>query len=172
MGGLARRVEKRPRRPDVKRSLREWNPPLPALFLVFLLVPLVEIYILIEVGQVIGALPTVTLCVATAVVGAGLLRQQGLATMNRARGNIDRGQVPAMEMLEGVALVIGGALLLTPGLATDGVGFCCLVPWTRRALVRLALRRMQVRYTPGGSGPGGGAGPDRRTIEGEYRREE
>jgi len=145
---------------------------LPVLFLVFLLVPLVEIYILIEVGQIIGALPTITLCVATAVVGAGLLRHQGLATMNRARGNIDRGQVPAMEMLEGVALVIGGALLLTPGLATDGVGFCCLVPWTRRGLVRLALRRMQVRYTPGGRGPGGGAGADRRTIEGEYRREE
>jgi len=172
MGGLARWVEKRRRRPEIAGTVRDGNPPLPVLFLVFLLVPLVEIYILIEVGQVIGALPTITLCVATAVVGAGLLRHQGLATMNRARGNIDRSQVPAMEMLEGVALVIGGALLLTPGLATDGVGFCCLVPWTRRGLVRLALRRMQVRYMPGGRGPGGGAGADRRTIEGEYRREE
>ena len=145
---------------------------MPALFLLFLIVPLVEIYILIEVGQVIGALPTILACVGTALLGGGLLRHQGLQTMNRARGNLDRGQLPAMEMLEGVALVIGGALLLTPGFATDLVGFLCLLPWTRRGLIRLALRRMQVYYTsgPGPRGPGGVRG--RHTLEGEYRRDD
>lgn len=146
----------------------------PALLLIFIVVPLVEIYILIEVGGVIGALPTVLACVATAVIGGGLLRYQGFQTLRRAQRNMDRGQLPAMEMFEGVALAIGGALLLTPGFVTDVAGFLCLVPWTRRALIAAALRRMQVRYTsgPGGPGPGGPGSGDHRTLEGEFRRRE
>ncbi|MDX1610327.1 MAG: FxsA family protein, partial [Halofilum sp. (in: g-proteobacteria)] len=122
--------------------------------LLFLLVPLVEIYVLIEVGTVIGALPTIALCVLTAVVGAGLLRVQGFQTMRRAQENLNRGEIPAIEMFEGVALAFGGALLLTPGFLTDAVGFLCLVPWTRRWLIRMALARMQVQYGPAG-GPRG-----------------
>lgn len=143
--------------------------PLPTLILLFLVVPLVEIYVLIEVGQVIGALPTIGLCVLTAVLGGGLLRHQGLRTMLRAQENIARGQVPAIEMLEGIALAVGGALLLTPGFLTDVVGFLCLIPWTRRMLVRAALRRMNVTWGPPPGGPGTG-GADRRTLEGDYRR--
>lgn len=143
--------------------------PLPTLILLFLVVPLVEIYVLIEVGQVIGALPTIGLCVLTALLGGGLLRHQGLRTMLRAQENIVRGQVPAIEMLEGIALAVGGALLLTPGFLTDTIGFLCLIPWTRRMLVRAALRRMNVTWgpPPGGRGPGGA---DRHTLEGDYRR--
>ncbi len=146
---------------------------MPALLLVFLVVPLVEIYVLIEVGGIIGALPTVLACVGTAFLGGGLLRYQGFQTLRRAQRNMDRGQIPAMEMFEGVALAIGGALLLTPGFVTDVAGFLCLIPWTRRALIAAALRRMQVRYT--GGGPGGPAGPGgsggtRGTIEGEFHR--
>lgn len=137
--------------------------------LLFLLVPLVEIYVLIEVGTVIGALPTIALCVLTAVVGAGLLRVQGFQTMRRAQENLNRGEIPAIEMFEGVALAFGGALLLTPGFLTDAVGFLCLVPWTRRWLIRAALARMQVHYGPAG-GPRGPGGPGRRTIEGEFQR--
>ncbi|MDX1609830.1 MAG: FxsA family protein, partial [Halofilum sp. (in: g-proteobacteria)] len=132
-------------------------------------VPLVEIYVLIEVGTVIGALPTIALCVLTAVVGAGLLRVQGFQTMRRAQENLNRGEIPAIEMFEGVALAFGGALLLTPGFLTDAVGFLCLVPWTRRWLIRMALARMQVQYGPAG-GPRGPGGPDRRTIEGRFQR--
>lgn len=137
--------------------------------LLFLLVPLVEIYVLIEVGTVIGALPTIALCVLTAVVGAGLLRVQGFQTMRRAQENLNRGEIPAIEMFEGVALAFGGALLLTPGFLTDAVGFLCLVPWTRRWLIRAALARMQVHYGPAGGSRGPG-GPGRRTIEGEFQR--
>jgi UPF0716 protein FxsA len=139
------------------------------LLLLFLLVPLVEIWILIEVGQEIGALPTIGLCVLTAVVGAGLLRLQGLQTLTRAQENLNRGEIPAIEMFEGVALAFGGALLLTPGFATDVLGFLCLVPWSRRAMIRGALRRMDVYYGPPG-GPGAGPGQSRHTIEGNFRR--
>ena len=78
-----------------------------------------------------------------------------------------------MEMFEGVALAMGGALLLTPGFVTDVAGFLCLIPWTRRALIAAALRRMQVRYTssgPGGPDDPGGTGGTRGTIEGEFHR--
>ncbi len=146
---------------------------MPALLLIFLVVPLVEIYVLIEVGGMIGALPTVLACVATAVIGGGLLRYQGFQTLRRAQRNMDRGQLPAMEMFEGVALAIGGALLLTPGFVTDVAGFLCLVPWTRRALIAAALRRMETRFSgggPGGPGSTGQDGRDDRTLEGEFRR--
>lgn len=146
---------------------------MPALLLIFIVVPLVEIYVLIEIGTIIGALPTVLACVGTAILGGGLLRYQGFQTLRRAQRNMDRGQIPAMEMFEGVALAMGGALLLTPGFVTDVAGFLCLIPWTRRALIAAALRRMQVRYTssgPGGPDEPGGTGGTRGTIEGEFHR--
>ena len=139
------------------------------LLLLFLLVPLVEIYILIEVGGIIGALPTIGLCVLTAVVGAGLLRLQGFQTLRRAQDNLARGEIPAIEMFEGVALAFGGALLLTPGFVTDAVGFACLIPWSRRWLIRGALRRMEIYYGPPG-GPGGPRQGRHYTIEGDFRR--
>ena len=137
--------------------------------LLFLLVPLVEIYVLIEVGGIIGALSTIGLCVLTAVIGAALLRIQGFQTLRRAQDNLSRGEIPAIEMFEGVALAFGGALLLTPGFLTDTVGFLCLIPWSRRALIRAALRRMDVYYGPPG-GPGGPPGGRHYTIEGDFRR--
>jgi UPF0716 protein FxsA len=138
--------------------------------LLFIIVPLVEIYLLIEIGTVIGALTTVALCVLTAVVGGVLLRYQGLQTMFRAQANLSRGQVPAIEMFEGVALAIGGALLLTPGLVTDVFGFLCLIPWSRRMMIHAAMRRMQVVYGPasgrGGSRPGGPS--PHEPLEGDF----
>lgn len=145
---------------------------MPVFILLFIGVPLVEIYLLIQVGQVIGALPTIGLCVLTAIIGGALLRHEGFQTMRRAQENLNRGQLPAIEMFEGIALAIGGALLLTPGFATDVIGFLCLVPWTRRALVRAALRRMKVTYGPvaGGSGSSYRDASGHYTIDGDYRR--
>jgi UPF0716 protein FxsA len=146
------------------------------LFLLFLLVPLLEIYLLIKVGGIVGALPTVFLVVFTAVLGAGLLRIQGFSTMTRVRNTLAQGGIPAVEMLEGAVLMIAGALLLTPGFFTDAIGFLCLIPPFRRAMIRMALRRF---FTPfgGGHGPGSGRPPHEtshgpRTIEGEFRRED
>lgn len=148
---------------------------MPTLLVLFVTIPLAELFLLIEVGGWIGALPTIGLCLLTAMLGAALLRQQGLQTFARARSNLDRGSLPAMEMLEGVALIAGGALLLTPGLVTDVIGFLCLIPFTRHWLVRLALARMAVRVNPAGPGPGQGPGGgdgdrERDVIEGEYER--
>lgn len=152
---------------------------MPTLLVLFVTIPLAELFLLIEVGGWIGALPTIGLCLLTAMLGAALLRQQSLQTIARARNNLDRGALPAMELLEGVALIAGGALLLTPGLVTDVIGFLCLIPFTRHWLVRLALARMSVRVGPAGPGPGQDTGPgqgpgdsdrERDVIEGEYER--
>lgn len=145
-------------------------PAFPLLVILFLGVPLVEIYLLIEIGSVIGALTTVALCVLTAIGGGILLRLQGLSTMTRAQQSMARGEPPAIEMLEGVALMIGGALLLTPGFATDFIGLLCLLPWTRRAAVRAFIARAQVHPGPPGRRPG--TGFEGRTLEGEFRRDD
>lgn len=121
----------------------------PVLLVAIITVPLLEIYLLIQIGGLIGALPTILLVVLTAVLGAALLRQQGLATLNRFRANLERGELPALEILEGVALLVGGALLLTPGFFTDVIGFLCLLPASRRAIVHGILSRAVVSLDVG-----------------------
>jgi UPF0716 protein FxsA len=147
------------------------EPPLPLFILLFLLVPLIELYLLIEVGQVIGALPTIALCVLSAVAGAALLRQQGVRTLISAKSALDRGEVPAVQLFEGMLLAVGGVLLLVPGFVTDAVGLACLLPFTRRWLVHRLLARVQVRHgvVRTARRPGEHPRPS-NTIEGEYRR--
>ncbi len=143
----------------------------PAFLLLLILVgaPLVELYVLIEVGGEIGALPTIGLSIFTAVLGAWLVRLQGLSVLFRVRQTLARGETPAVEMLEGALLMMAGVLLLFPGFITDALGFLVLVSPLRRALVRAVLRRAVAFGPPPGAG--GGRTPDVRVIEGEYRRE-
>lgn len=111
------------------------------LFLLFIVVPIIEMVLLIKVGQWLGVVPTIALVLLTAMIGVHLLRQQGLSTLLRANEKIAAGGLPAEEMLEGLVLAIGGALLLTPGFFTDALGFCCLLPFTRRAMIRKLLQK-------------------------------
>jgi len=145
--------------------------PIAVLFLLFILVPMVEIYFLIRVGGIIGAIPTIALVVFTALLGAMLLRFQGWATLQRTRMAMAQGQVPALEMLEGVLLIFAGALLLTPGFVTDTIGFLLLVPPLRQALIRWFLSKSNFHMPPPP-----GASQDRRhdpyTIDGEYRHDD
>ena len=142
------------------------------LLLLFFTVPLVEIYVLLEVGGVIGVLPTIALVVLTAVIGAGLIRAQGLTTLARVRDELERGELPAVGIIEAALLLVAGALLLTPGFVTDTIGFLILVPPLRRRAVEAFIAR-RVIITGGGGGPGGPEGPGgSRVIEGEYRRED
>ena len=143
------------------------------LFIAFLLVPLAEIYLLIQVGSVIGALPTVALVVLTAALGAVLIRSQGLSTLERMRAAADRGEIPAVEIIEGVCLLAAGAMLLTPGFVTDTVGFLLLIPALRRSAILALLERGVIRtQRPGGhAGPAGRSGRG-RVIDGEYRRKD
>ena len=113
--------------------------------ILFVIVPLIELYLIIEVGRLIGALWTVLLVVLTAVIGVSLLRIQGFSTLERARRNMEEGTLPAMEMMEGIMLAVGGALLITPGFLTDTLGFLCLVPATRRAMIAYLARHSTVR---------------------------
>ncbi|NIM74715.1 MAG: FxsA family protein [Gammaproteobacteria bacterium] len=139
------------------------------LLLLFFTVPLVEIYVLLEVGGVIGVLPTIALVVLTAVIGAGLIRAQGLATLARVRGELDRGELPAVGIIEAALLLVAGALLLTPGFVTDTLGFLILVPPLRRRVVEAFIARHVVIR---GGTPERGGRHDPRIIEGEFRRDD
>ena len=135
------------------------------LILLFVAVPIAEIYLLLEVGGVIGALPTIGLVVLTAVVGAALVRAQGFSTIQQVRRTMDAGEVPAVAILEGIFLLVAGALLLTPGFLTDSIGFCCLVPPLRRSIIVRFIESRVVRTHHA-------APPRGHVIEGEFKREE
>ncbi len=128
--------------------------------LLFITLPIVEMFILIEVGSKIGALPTIGLVVLTATVGIWLLRLEGMATLARVQEKLSRGELPETELLEGIMLLIGGALLLTPGFVTDSIGFACILPGLRRPIARWLMRRgllgavniVRTRSNAGGSG--------------------
>jgi UPF0716 protein FxsA len=138
---------------------------MPLLFLTFLLVPVLEIYLLIEIGSLIGAVWTVTAVVGTAALGAGLVRRQGLAALARFRSATQAGELPAVTIIEGLALLVAGAFLLTPGFFTDLVGFLLLTPPLRQFLVR---RWLVGRVVIPVDGTPGGRAPD--VLDGESRR--
>ena len=101
------------------------------LFPLFVIVTLLEIYVLVSVGESIGGFSTVLLVVITALIGSTLLKQQGWSTMAKAQNAMANGQTPAFEMMEGVVILISGVLLLTPGFLTDILGLLGLMPWSR-----------------------------------------
>ena len=113
--------------------------------LLFILVPLVELYFLIQVGSVIGALPTILLTITTAVAGIALMRIQGLSTMQKAQAAMSSGTPPQMALMEGVFIFLGGVLLFFPGLITDGLGLLFLVPFVRRFLIKQSLKGSAMR---------------------------
>lgn len=140
------------------------------LLLLFVIVPLVELYVLIEVGSQIGAFSTILLTVFTAVLGALLVRLQGLSVLFRVREVTEQGGVPAVEMMEGALLLLAGLALLLPGLITDAIGFLLLIPPLRRALIIGFLRRYaNLRPSPD-QGQRHPHAP--RTLEGDWRRED
>ena len=106
------------------------------LFLLFALVPVAEIYVLVTVGGVIGVFPTIALVLLTALVGAHLARMQGLSTMLRIRENLDKGFMPAEELLDALLIFLAGMALLTPGFLTDLCGLLILLPATRNIFKR------------------------------------
>lgn len=143
--------------------------PLTGLFLLFALIPLAEIYVIIEVGSRIGALATLALILLTAAVGASLVRAQGLVTYQAVQGALQQGELPAAEMIEGLCLLVAGALLLTPGFLTDAVGFFLLTPPLRRWLIRRYLDRLRRELLD--SAERAKREPfSARTYEGEFRR--
>ena len=134
------------------------------LFCMFLAIPLIEIAILIEIGKVVGATYTIMLVIGTAALGAALLRQQGLSTIKKVQRNMNQGSLPAIELIEGLMLLVAGALLLTPGFFTDIFGFLALMPSLRRRIVQTFLANFiqsQINVRQKNTG-------DSNIIEGEH----
>ena len=156
------------------------------LFLFFIAVPLVEMFLLFEVGDQIGGLATIALVVLTAVIGVQVLKRQGLSTLLRANQRIEAGELPAQEIVEGMMLAGAGALLLTPGFVTDTLGFILIAGPLRRPLARKLIQVGFLGAMKPNTGGGGFtmwrqssttakqhySGPDEGNIvEGEYSEE-
>jgi UPF0716 protein FxsA len=140
------------------------------LLLILIGLPLLEIYVLITVGGWIGAIPTIFLIVFTAVLGALLMRHQGLKALSSVQASMQRGEIPALTLLEGFLILVAGVLLLTPGFVTDLFGFLLLVAPLRRMLVQYAIRSSVFQTSPPPTGPSQ-TGNQGRVIDGEYTRE-
>ena len=113
------------------------------LLALFVIVPLVDLAILVRLGQALGFWPTIGLVVATGTAGAFLARSQGLRVLRGIRTEMSVGQMPSTRLLDGLLVLIGGTLLLTPGLLTDLAGFVLLLPPTRSRLKEILRRRVE-----------------------------
>jgi len=120
------------------------------LFLLFLIVPIIEIYLLIKVGTLIGGLPTVAILLLISFLGAYLVRSQGFRIITQIREELVRGRLPAAQMLDGALILVGGILLMTPGFFTDFLGIFFLVPVTRRLIKLWIGLWLQARLSRGG----------------------
>lgn len=140
---------------------------MPVLFLLFLLVPAAEIWLLIEIGGHIGIGWTLVTIIATALAGAVLVRSQGLAVLGRIQREMAVGHVPTGDMLEGLMLLLAGAVLVTPGFFTDAAGFALLIPPVRRLLSRWVMTRAAIRVHNQHTA----ANKRADAIDGSFRRE-
>ncbi len=126
-------------------------------FLIFICLPALEIYLLIEVGGQVGALNTVALIFLTAIIGLYFAKHQGLQTLKSGMVNLYQNKMPVYEMMSGASIAIAALLLIVPGFFTDFVGFLLLIPFTRKILFNLTLRKKIKNDNE----------PDKKTIDGE-----
>ncbi|CSE19497.1 phage T7 F exclusion suppressor FxsA [Vibrio cholerae] len=151
----------------------------PILLFLFIAVPVIEIALFIQVGGVLGMWPTIALVLLTAIVGASLVRSQGLQTLLTVQQRLAQGQLPAQQILEGVMLAVAGVLLLTPGFFTDILGMLVLLPAPRAYFAKQLMSRVVVGNIHA-SGAGfeqpnpfhDRANPNGTTYEGEFERKD
>jgi UPF0716 protein FxsA len=159
----------------------------PILLLLFIFVPIIEIGLFIQVGGFLGLWPTIGLVLLTVVVGASLVRSQGLQTLMSVQSKLQQGEMPAQQIVEGVMLAVSGVLLLTPGFMTDAMGMLVLLPAPRAAIAKYLMSKVVVKSVSGGFHQGGfhqgdfQQGPfdshhdhqrDGNTFEGEFERKD
>ena len=116
------------------------------LILAFTIIPIVEIYLLIEIGSIFGVLTAITLVILTGSLGAFMARMQGLQTLFRIQGSLREGRMPSRELLDALLIVIAGLVLLTPGFLTDSAGFLLLIPTTRNSITSWLQRQIEHKY--------------------------
>ncbi|EOX4200005.1 FxsA family protein [Vibrio cholerae] len=151
----------------------------PILLFLFIAVPVIELALFIQVGGVLGVWPTIALVLLTAIVGASLVRSQGLQTLLTVQQRLAQGQLPAQQILEGVMLAVAGVLLLTPGFFTDILGMLVLLPAPRAYFAKQLMSRVVVGNIHA-SGAGfeqpnpfhDRANPNGTTYEGEFERKD
>jgi UPF0716 protein FxsA len=131
-----------------------------SLFISIIIISFLELYVLLAVGSVIGTIPTIFLIIASAGLGSYLLKQQGLATFQRYQATVQKHEIPAIEVLEGVFILLGGVLLLTPGFITDVAGLCCLLPSLRSQMIAYVLKRFSMPNSTNDN-----------VLEGEFRKD-
>ena len=132
------------------------------LLLLFTLVPLIELFLLVKLGTVIGIGATVLIVISTGVLGAWLARRQGLGVLRRLSEDLNEGRLPGDTLIDGLLILVAGVLLLTPGLITDTIGFLLLVPQGRTVVRRIVAARFEKRTIDG----------DPDVIDAEWYREE
>jgi UPF0716 protein FxsA len=141
----------------------------PVLLFLFILVPIVEIGLFVQVGGFFGLWPTLAFVLVTAVVGASLVRSEGIATLMSVQSRLQQGEIPAQQIVEGVMLAVAGVLLLTPGFMTDALGMIVLLPAPRAMLAKQLMSRVKVNGMGSGfsAGFGGGQGFDNQSPFGQ-----
>ena len=123
------------------------------LLLIFIVVPLLELYILIKIGQLLGAEVTISLVVVTGILGAIFVRAQGFSLVTKIKYDLNEGQLPHKRLLEGVCILASGLFLITPGLLTDLAGFLLLIPPLRVRLINTLLKKARTYISKEGSPP-------------------
>ena len=127
-------------------SLTQSNLILLKFFIAFTIIPIIEIYLLIEIGSFFGVLTAITFVILTGFLGAFMARMQGLQTLFRIQKNLREGRMPSGELLDALLIVIAGVVLLTPGFLTDSAGFLLLIPTTRNSIKSWLQRQIELRY--------------------------
>src|SRR4051794_11233370 len=144
--------------------------PFLLLLIIFVVVPIVEIYVIIQVGEAIGVLWTIALLIVDSIVGSMLMKSQGRAAWRRFQIALSEGRVPAREVLDGVLVIFGGAFLLTPGFVTDVLGAFLLAPPTRALVRRVLVHRFVPRLVVTTWNRRGGADVEGTAVEVEPKR--
>lgn len=116
------------------------------LLILFILVPIAELALLIEIGKAIGTWPTIAIIVVTGIIGSYLLKWQGVSTWRKFHQNLSRGGFPGDTIIEGVLILVGGAFLLTPGIVTDALGFILLIPQSRALVVKAVKAYLKKKF--------------------------
>ena len=116
------------------------------LLLAFTIIPIIEIYLLIEIGSIFGVLTAITLVILTGFLGAFMARMQGLQTLFRIQESLREGRMPSSDLLDALLIVIAGVVLLTPGFLTDSAGFLLLIPTTRNSITSWLQRQIEHKY--------------------------
>jgi len=139
------------------------------LFIIFIVVPLIELFLLLEVGSIIGSGWVFLLIIATAIIGTRLVKQQGLATWQNIQQQLAQGQLPAQSLFDGICILVSGVLLITPGFMTDILGFLLLAPVFRSMTYSQLGSRIKVQSHGAFSQPG--ANPFKQDSESKFERD-